>query len=276
MSEEFINGSSFIQGAIEQQIESENLEDEEKLDFNPLQVYFGEDYVLDDKIIIHQPSIQDYIDKGEDAMNRVIAPFIANTTAYRVQLWDIGIDWNKITNMELIELLFKTIDFECSKIIFGDIHFDTFERYKKTLNDETTFVLYSPEDEIELNEDKLNKICKYIQFMFSARPIEEEFVSNRVLKQDLINNDRLKQLKRKKEKHNQSMLSMISACLNHPGFKYKKNELRDVGIYEFMDSVNRLQIYESSRSFLLGRFNGFCDLSKIDKKEFDFMRDIGA
>ena len=69
---------------------------------------------------------------------------------------------------------------------------------------------------------------------------------------------------------------MISSCLNHPGFKYKKNELRNVGIFEFMDSVNRLQIYESSRSFLLGRFNGFCDLSKIDKKEFDFMRDINA
>lgn len=275
MAEEIINNGSFIQSVIEQQLNEDILEfEEEKLDFNPLKVYFGDDYILNDRITIHQPSIQDFIEFGEENINRVVAPFSANTTAYRVQLWDIDIDWNKITNMDLINLLFKTIDFEYSKLIFGDINFNTFNIYEKTYNGETTSVLYSEEADIEIDEKTLSKMCKYIQYMFATHPPEEEFVSNKTLKQELINNDRQKQLKWKKENRNQNMLSMISSCLNHPGFKYKKNELRNVGIFEFMDSVQRLQIYEQTHSLLLGRFNGLCDLSKVNKDEFNFMRDI--
>ena len=85
--------------------------------------------------------------------------------------------------------------------------------------------------------------------MFNSFPPEEEFTSNNVLKQDLINNDRQKQLNQKKNKKSDSnLLSMISFCLNHPGFPYKKDELRKVCIVEFMDSVQRLQIYETTHS----------------------------
>ena len=54
----------------------------------------------------------------------------------------------------------------------------------------------------------------------------------------------------------------------------KLQELREVGLYQFMDSVKRLQIYESSRALLNGLYCGFSDLSKINKNEFNFMRDI--
>ena len=118
-------------------------------------------------------------------------------------------------------------------------------------------------------------MCKYIQFMFNSFPVEEEFTSSKILKQDLINNDRQKQLLKKKDKKSSSsLLSMVSFCLNHPGFKYKKNELRDVGIVEFMDSVQRLQIYESTHAILGGAYSGFMDTSKINKDEFNFMRDV--
>ena len=56
--------------------------------------------------------------------------------------------------------------------------------------------------------------------------------------------------------------------------KYKKNELREVGIVEFMDSVQRLQVYESSTALLKGIYSGFVDASKIDKNELNFMREI--
>ena len=67
---------------------------------------------------------------------------------------------------------------------------------------------------------------------------------------------------------------MISFYLNHPGSKYKKNELRNVGIVEFYDSVQRLQIYESTHAVINGSYSGFVDTSKIPKNEFNFMRDL--
>ena len=118
-----LSNNSIIQAAIEQQLNEEIIEEVEKLDFNPLQVYFGDDYVINDRIIIHQPTIQNFIDCGEENIYGVITPFISNTTGCRVQLWDMGVDWNKISNQELFALMIKNIDYKYSKIIFGDINF---------------------------------------------------------------------------------------------------------------------------------------------------------
>jgi len=41
-----------------------------------------------------------------------------------------------------------------------------------------------------------------------------------------------------------------------------------------MDSVQRLQVYESSTALLKGIYSGFVDASKIDKNELNFMREI--
>ena len=273
---DIISNNGLIQNAIEQQLNESQSEELEKLDFNPLRVYFGDDYKINDRIIIHQPSIQDFIDADDEScIYRVLSPFISNTTAYRVQLWDMGIDWNKISNQELFAILIKTIDYKYSKIIFGDIDFSTFNLYEKTDGDKKVLTLYSPEMDLEIDEDVMNKMCKYIQFMFSSYPPEEEFTSSKILKQELINNDRQKQLlKIKENKSSQSLLSMISFYLNHPGCKYKKNELREVGYFEFMYNIQRLQIYESTRALFGGMYSGMCDLSKVDKNEFNFMRDV--
>ena len=91
--------------------------------------------------------------------------------------------------------------------------------------------------------------------MFSSYPPEEEFTSSKTLKQELINNDKQKLLLRKKEGDGgQSLLSMIAFYLNHPGCKYKKNELREVGYFEFMYNIQRLQIYESTRAIYGGLY----------------------
>ena len=242
-------------------------------------MYFGEDYVINDKITIHQPSIQDFIDSNSESdIYKVITPFVSNTTAYRLQLWDMGIDWNKISNLELFSILIKSIDFNYSKLIFGNIDFSTFNLYKKQVDEDTVLTLYSQELDLEIDEDIRNKMCKYIQFMFSSFPPEEEFTSSKTLKQDLINKDRQKLIQKKKEeaenKNKQSLLSMIAFYLNHPGCNYKKNELREVGYFEFIYNIQRLQIYESTRALFCGMYSGMCDLSKVDPNEFNFMRDV--
>lgn len=278
--DEMFSNNSFVQQSIEQQLSNEQIQEVEELGFNPLKMYFGEDYVINDKIIIHQPSIQDFIDSNRESdIYRVITPFVSNTTAYRLQLWDMGIDWNKISNLELFSILIKSIDFNYSKLIFGNINFSTFNLYqKKVNNEEAVLTLYSQELDLEIDEKTRNKMCKYIQFMFSSFPPEEEFTSSKILKQDLINKDRQKLIQKKKEaaenKNQQSLLSMIAFYLNHPGCHYKKKELREVGYFEFMYNIQRLQIYESTRALFGGLYSGMCDLSKVNPNEFNFMRDV--
>ena len=276
---DFLANTNPIQNAIERQLNKKAAESIDKSDFNPLKMYFGNDYVINDKITIHQPTIQDFINaESESDIYNVITPFTANTTAYRLQLWDLGIDWNKISNIELFSILIKTIKSKHSKIIFGDLDFSEFNLYEKIVDNEKVLTLYSPSQDLEINQTTMNKMCRYIQYMFNTFPPEEEFTSSKTLKQDLINKDRQNQISRAKEiKENgseQSLLSMISFYLNHPGCKYKKNELREIGYFEFMYNIKRLQIYESTHALFGGLYSGMCDLSKINKNELNFMRDV--
>lgn len=255
---------------------SQNLE-LEKLDFNPLQIYFGDDYKVNNKITIHQPKVQDFIDYGEDNINSIIIPFVSNTTSQRVKLWDLGIDWNKISEQQLFALLIKSVNIQYSKILFGDLDLSSFDLFSLKKGDEEVSILYSEKMNMEITEDDREKMCKYIQYMFNIFPPEPEFTSNKILKEELVNNDRIKELAKQKDLQgsvHMGLLSKISFCLNHPGFKYKRDDLRNMGFVEFLDSVQRLQIYESTHALLIGANSGFVDTTKINKNEFNFMRDI--
>lgn len=254
--------------------------DQPKLKLDTLKLYFGEPYTIhtpSKDIIVYQPTIGDIMEFGEERFYSMANVFIANSTMYRLQLWDLGIDWNDISDYQIFSMLVTNLKPEDTKPLFGDIDFTTFNLYSKQIPSEDgeiqeELVLYSPELDIEINEQVHAQMSLYIRTILNIFPKVEK-AKGKTTKQWIIEEERQKQ-KKNKEEQSSSLLPLISACLNHPGFKYKKNELKEVGIIEFMDSVQRLQIYESTTALLKGAYSGFMDTSKVNKEEFNFMREI--
>ncbi len=244
-------------------------------EFDLLRLYFGEDYVVNERITIHQPTIQDIIDIGEKNFYSTIAPFTTNPTAFRVQLWDLGINWNDISDFELFALLIKTVSMNNTKIFFGDIDFSSFDlvAVSKETDDgiKQIPILYSQKHDMEIDEETFLKIRKYLCYMFSVK-LEDEFIRDKGTQKEVIAKNRADNVKRLAEQKSSNLAEMISFAVNHPGFKYKKNELREVCYIEFIDSIKRLQIYESTRALMQGNYSGFCDTSKVPEELFNFMR----
>ncbi len=238
-----------------------------------LKLYFGEPYVVNDKITIRQPSIGEILEYGEKEFYTMLNPFVSNPTSYRLRLWDSGVDWNKVSDYELFSALVHEMDVNQTNILFGNIDFGLFERTIKQLNGETSITLYNKKQDIEIDEKTYENIALYVRTMFDIFPKVEK-AKGKTTKEAIIDEDRMTLELRKNDEYSSDLLPLISACLNHPGFKYKKNELREVGIVEFMDSVKRLQIYESTNALLKGMYSGMVDTSKINKDEFNFMRAI--
>lgn len=67
---------------------------------------------------------------------------------------------------------------------------------------------------------------------------------------------------------------MVSALVNHPGFKHKLSELKEVGIAEFYDSVKRLQIYEQSTALLKGLYGGMISSKDVEPDAYNWMKDV--
>lgn len=207
-------------------------------------------------------------------------------------LWEAGIDWCNVKDIEVFdilnniqkqnkEILRQVIGDEIDKrenplnILFKDIDITTFNLYKEKANEENSeekLCLYSHTYDIKLYEEDYMEIAEYIREMLNIHPKVEK-AKGKTAKRWMIDEDKMNALHRD-EKNTSTLLPLVSACVNHPGFKYKLQELREVGIYQFMDAVQRLQIYESSRALLQGSYSGMCDTSKVPQDNFNFMRDI--
>ncbi len=247
-------------------------------EIDALKLYFGEPFVIENDtysdIVINQPTIGDIIKNGEKKIYSAVNILVANTTMYRMQLWDLGIDWNKISDFSLFCMLIPSIDPESTKLLFGDLNFQLFQ-LKQTQNEdgESIFYLFNEEQNVQIDETAYLQMASYLRAMFNTYPKIEK-ARGKSTKEWMIEEDRTAFEQHKNDVYKSTLLPLISTCLNHPGFKYKKNELREVGIVEFMDSVQRLQVYESSTALLKGIYSGFVDASKIDKNELNFMREI--
>ena len=251
-----------------------------QLEFDRLKMYFGEPYVIPcrhGEITILSPSIGDVIALGESKFYSAINLFVANTTSYRLFLWDLQLDWNEVSVFELFCMIYKNIDPDASKLLFGDLDFSLFE--PKILNvDETTkkLILANAEQNVEIDEDVYQQIHQYLQLMFNMHP-EELLTTEDRMKKWWISKDRREQERKAKKKESEKQYSIqpvISALVNHPGFKYKLQELREVGVAEFYDSVQRLQIYEQSNALLHGIMGGFVSGKDIKPEQYNFMREV--
>ena len=235
------------------------------MEFDKLQLYFAMPYVVDVEgaegtITIKQPTVRDLVEKGEEKFFSNLNIFVANTTTYRLALYTTIDDW-------------------FSQLLFGEgFSFAKFQIYEKTISEEETYiVLYSEELNIEINEAVYKQINGYLQYIFKFFP-EEKTTKDKILKKWFINKDKkdLEILHKKvkdKEKET-SIVSLISSCVNHAGFKYNSKQILDIGICEFYDSIQRLQVYESTTAVMKGMFSGFVDTSKIKPDEYNFMKEI--
>ena len=245
-------------------------------EIDALKLYFGEPFVIQNDIhndiIINQPTIGDIIKNGEKQIYSAVNTLIANPTMYRMQLWDLGVDWNKVSDFSLFCMLAPSIDSESTKLLFGDLNFQLFQLQQTQTEDEgVSYYLFNEEQNVEIDETAYLQMASYLRAMFNTYPKVEK-ARGKSTKEWMIEEDRMSFEQHKNDVYKSTLLPLT--CLNHPGFKYKKNELREVGIVEFMDSVQRLQVYESSTALLKGIYSGFVDASKIDKNELNFMREI--
>lgn len=243
--------------------------------FDPLKMYFREDYFVKG-IRIVQPTIGNILNIGESKFYSDLSPFLYNSTSIRVTLWDLPqrIDWCTVKDIEVFGMLKGMADTDNSaiRLLFPDYRIEHMQLIQFQNSEEQQFCLYDPENDFVLNESEYMEIAEYIRTLLNIHPKVEK-AKGKTAKKWMIDEDRMN-MAQKEDKNSSTLLPLVSACVNHPGFKYKLQELRNVGIYEFMDSVQRLQIYESTHALLGGSYSGFADMSKIPKDQFNFMREL--
>lgn len=249
-----------------------------KYKFDKLRIYFNKDYEVPTSngksILVRVPTIGEII-KDEFRFYMNLNFIISNPTQFRLQLWEVGMDWNKMTDFQLFQLLYKALEYDISQLFIPEVDFSTFEVMQKVISEsEPVTVLYSERYDIEIDEATYDHLKMYLRTMFNIFPKVEK-AKGKTTKQAIIDEEKLNLAqKNKKDEDSSILLPLVSSCINHAGFKYNVKELEDIGVFQFMDSVSRLQIYESTTALLKGMYSGFVDTKNIKNEDMNFMRSI--
>lgn len=243
--------------------------DSELIQIDELKMYFSKPFHINDKITIYTPTIGQIIDFGEREYYSMIHSLTCIPSDMKSQLFDMKIDYEEISDFELFIMLSRTLNADITRLVLGDLDLSKLSVGINPDNNETILI----DEETGLVIDRLiyMKMVTYLRKVHNITPKVEK-AKNKTTKKILIQLDRDKIAKAKKTPYKSQLKYLISAMMRYPGFPYKSYELEKVGLCEFMDYVMGSQIYISATTLLQGSYSGMIDTSKINKKEFNWMR----
>lgn len=238
-----------------------------------LKIYRGSDYKIKDGIVIHQPTLGEICDYGERQYFGMVHNIVATPNDMMWQLDDVGIDFTTISDWELFySLMHKTLTKDKTSLIFGDLDFSKFEPMPDYENE--SIYLYDEENDIKIDQYTYIVITDAIRKIHKIKK-NEKMPGNESTKIFMIEDAREEAMYNSTKPWKSSLLNLISAMTNSPGFKFNHNDVWDMKINAFMDAVSRVQKIENAKLMLQSGYSGFgVDLKKINKKQLDWLGEL--
>lgn len=240
------------------------------LEVDSLFLYFGDDYVINDKITLKQPSIGQIADYGEAEYFSMIHNLTAIPSDIKSILWDqMELDWTTVEDFQLFQMFSQTMTPDKTGIIFGDLDFSKMRPYLSKQNDEV--VLADKESGVIIDNLIYMRMMFFLRKLHNITPKREKAGSKRA-RQAMIDEDRRNRELNKDKPFRSYLLPLISAVKVKQG--YTRDYIRNMGLFEFFDDLSRIQVIDSANHLLNGMYCGMADLSKVDKKELNWLREL--
>ena len=238
-------------------------------EIDELQLYFGDDYVINDYITISQPSIGQVVDYGESSYFSTIYPITAIPSDMKAPLWDMGIDWTELDDFELFIMLSQTLTLDKTSLLFGELDFSQLKPYPNKVNGD--IVLANKETGVIIDKMIYLRIVSYLRKLHNITP-KIERAANEMTKKVLIEEDRNKIRLNQEKPFKSYLLPLISAVKVKQG--YTKEYVRNMGLYEFFDDIARMSLINNADHLLSAAYAGTIDMKKLNKQDFNWMKEL--
>ncbi len=240
-----------------------------------LKIYRGEDFVVSDHITVHQATLNEICDYGECEYYSMIYQLTATPQSMKVQLWDIGIDYTRISPFELFyHILYRLYPQERTAILFGGLDLTRFKQGQR--RDTGAPVLYQSicGESVFWDEYTYDIIMDYLRQSHMIHK-DEKLPANETTKMILIEDAREEAKRNEDREYHSQLKNLISSMVNSEGFKYDHSRVWDMKINAFMDSVKRISKIKNAELLLQSGYSGFgVSLKDIDKKQLDWLGEL--
>ena len=239
-----------------------------------LKLYLGSDIKIASGITLYQPTIGEIANYNEAEYFSMAQTLCATPSSMKVALDDMKLDYMKVEDFQLFMMLCQSLTPDKTKPLLGDLDLTKFKPYQ--LKDSEEVILANGEVDERGNPIIINQIIydiltTYIRKMHGFKK-QVDKAGNEITRKVLINEDRKASKRNKNKPYKSFLVPLVSSLQGRQG--YTKDYICDMGLYEFMNQINRVQIIVQADAALGGMYSGFVDTKKMDKTILDWTRDI--
>lgn len=200
------------------------------LDVDDLKLYIGDDFVINDKIKVLQPTVRQIAEFGERDFFSVVHTVTAIPSDMKANLDDMGLDWMEVDDFELFMMLSQTLTPDRTSLLFGELDFSKFKPFRNNQNGD--IVLVDKESGAIIDKMIYLQIVSYLRKAFNITP-KIERAANKMTRKILIEEDRKKNELNKDKPFKSFLLPLISSVKVKQG--YTKEYVLNMGYVEFMN-----------------------------------------
>lgn len=201
-----------------------------------LNLLYKESIPVTDAISIVVPKVGEILE-NEDEYNDIVSSLTAMPIDMMVPLDDICIDFTKINAYELFILLFQNIQKMNTKLVFGDLDLSKFRIIEDDLAGKLT--IGCPEEKTFIDRPTHMKIANTLRALHHIEK-DRRRPANQEAKEYMIRRAREKMSRRKNRQERSQLESLIIAMVNTEQFKYNYEQVKEMTIYQFNESVYQI------------------------------------
>lgn len=246
-------------------------------------LYKGEDYKINDKIIIKQPNMKEIIEYGFDNFFSMVSILCSTPNDDNNIYWltEAGYDFTKIEEFDLFCILCQQFDKERTNILFENLDFTKFELQELRNKDDDKLVskfLYNDQDDIVIDKKIYLQITEILRMIYGLKK-NMFYPANARAKQDFIDDayDKHEALmvQSLNREGNSWFNSFISFLVSNADIKENRNTIWDASFFYCRDVYYRVLHNKQVDLLKQSGYSGFgIDISKINKSNLDYTKDL--
>lgn len=239
-----------------------------------LKLYMSEDIKIANGIVLKCPKIKDIAEYGESAYFAMASTICATPSSMMVQLDDMKLNYMKIKDFELFMMLSQSLKPEATRLLLGDLDLSKFKPHQVGDTEEVILVhedTKNDENPIVISPIIYEVLTTYIRKMHGFKK-EVKKAGNEITRKMLIRLARQDAEMAKNKPRESFLRPVISAVKCRQG--YEMGYIKQMGIFELMDDLSRLNVIINADAALNGMFCGMVDSRKMDKTVLNWTRNI--
>lgn len=273
-------------------------------DIDELKLYRGSDIVINDNIIVTQPTIGQIVDFGEKRYFHAVQCLTGVGADFKWQLWDyFDKDYTTVDDFELFKMIIwkslssrkhlhkelmenreqyaeqlKNISEEELEemlinplsLVLKDIDLSDFEEYESDKCPET--ILYDKEHDITIDRFVYSRIVDAVRKIHGFKR-NNQLPANDITKMFLIDDAREEAMMAAQKPYKSVLMPLISALAVKTG-QLGNDNFWNTKVFMFFDAIKRINKIQDATLLLQGAYSGFASLKGVDKDRLDWAGEI--